>query len=154
MVKKATAVVVMVIAFLAASCTAAAPAPTQAPEATATPVEVLATKPEHLEGTWFKRDAGPSGTLYYMRWDADGTMWLRQDRGQFQEDFQVRGRFWFEDGVYYEDSDDCFVTGSYRVYLMIEGGQAVRLRFEEVDDSDPSCGMRLEVLVGTWFRED
>lgn len=154
MQKKAAAVVVMVVACLAASCTAAAPTPTRAPETTPTPVEVLATKAEHLEGTWLIRYAGPSAALYNNRWDADGTMWCLRNRGQMQGDWEVCGTFWFEDGIYYEDSDACFVTGSYRAYLTIEGGQAVGLRFEEVDDSDLSCRLRLSLRVCTWSRVD
>jgi hypothetical protein len=154
MMKNTAATLLMTVLSLVAACAPATPTPTRTPEATATPVEVLATKPEHLEGTWLIRYAGPSGRLYYMRWDADGTMWCRQDRGQMQEDYEVCGRFWFEDGVYYEDSDACFVTGSYRAYLTIEGGQAVELRFEEVDDSDLSCRLRLSLRVCTWSRVD
>ena len=154
MVIRRARVLLMLVVCLATACSGATPPPTQTPEPTPTPVEVLATKPEHLEGTWFIRDTGRSGQLYYIRCDADGTMWCRQDRGQMQEDFEVCGRFWFEDGVYYEDSDTCFVTGSYQAYLEIEAGQAVGLRFEEVDDSDPSCWMRLALRPGTWFRVD
>jgi len=44
-------------------------------------------------------------------------------------------RFWFEDGVYYEDFGACPTIGAYRAYLEIEGGRAVGLRFEEVEET-------------------
>jgi hypothetical protein len=50
-------------------------------------------------------------------------------------------RFWFEDGVYYEDFGACLSIGSYRTYLQIRGGQAVGLRFEVIGDKviPPEC---------------
>ena len=60
--KKAKGILVM-------ACAPAAPTPTRTPEPTATPVEVLATEPEHLEDIWFDGQ-----NEHYVRFDADGTV--------------------------------------------------------------------------------
>jgi hypothetical protein len=127
MVKKAVAVVVMAVLGLATACAPAAPTPTRAPEPTPMPVEVLATKGEHLVGIWFD---GAS----YGRYEADGTItWAESlanlDTGQFCQG----GRFWFEDGIYYEES--FYWKGAFgcEPYLRIEEGRAVRLRLHVVE---------------------
>ena len=45
-------------------------------------------------------------------------------------------------GVNYEEGAVSIPIGSHWVHLEIEGGRAVALRLEEIDDSDPSCWMR------------
>jgi hypothetical protein len=131
----------LLASILLVAC-ASQPAPTPTREPTATPVEVLATKPEHLAGLWFSPRRAVVGPGLYHRFEADGTIRWEYSREELEEHPTNRGRFWFEDGVYYEEGDTCFPIGSYRAYLEIEGGRAVGLRFEEVDDSDPSCSER------------
>jgi hypothetical protein len=139
-VKKVIAVIVMVVVGLVTACAPAAPTPTPTLEPTPTPVEVLATKSEHLAGLWFNAWAWRAGGEgRYYRFEADGTL-RRAGTREGLEETNVKGRFWFEDGVYYEESGACFAIGSYRAYLEIEGGRAVGLCFEEIDDSDPSQG--------------
>ena len=73
---------------------------------------------------------------------------------ELEEPTRPRARFWFEDGVYYQQGDSCDPIGSYRAYLEIEEGQAVRLRFEEIDDSDPSCEARWGRKSLEYYRVD
>jgi hypothetical protein len=133
-VKKAVAVFVMVVLSFAAACAPSAPTPTRTPEPTPTPVEVLATKPEHLEGIWFNTYYGSITRGVYYRIEADGTIYWAYTLEDLQENPDVQARFWFEDGVYYEEGYICAPIGCYRAYLEIEEGRAVGLRFE-----DPSC---------------
>jgi hypothetical protein len=136
-VKRAVAIVVMVVVLtVAAACAPSAPAATRTPQPTPTPVEVLATKPEHLAGIWRLGGGGAESLTYggrYYRWAPDGTVWWAEDAEMTTNLFSAR--FWFEDGVYYEGrSQVCYRTGSYEVYLEIEGGRAVRLRLQVIDD--------------------
>jgi WD40 repeat protein len=132
---------------------AAALAP--APEATATPGEILASKPEHLAGIWFNPIGETWGTGGpYFRFEADGTVKRGDTFDELQGNPFIDGRFWFEDGVYYEEGPLCLPLGSYRVYLESEEGRAVRLRFEEIDDSDPSCDERSMVRQAQFVRVD
>jgi len=136
-VKKAIAVMVMVVLSLVTACTPAAPTPTLPPEPTATPVWVRATKPEHLTGIWrlFMGDWEPP---WYYRWDADGTVWWGKDPEITTNVFSAK--FWFEDGLYHEDeSPDCDGLGIYEIDLEIQGGRAVRLRFNLIEDG-PGLG--------------
>jgi hypothetical protein len=94
------------------------------------------------------------GPELYHRFEADGTTCWKYSREELEEHPRVRGRFWFEDGVYYEEDSTCFPIGSYRAYLEIEGGRAVGLRFEEIDDSDPSCSDRRLRRAGKYTRVD
>jgi WD40 repeat protein len=116
-----------------------APALAGTPEPTPTAVEILATKPEHLAGTWLNRATPYGNPPRYYRFEADGTVKSAFTLEELQESPWIDGRFWFEGGVYYEEGQYCVPIGSYRVFLQSEGGRAVALRFEEIDDSDPSC---------------
>ena len=153
MVKKAFAVIVIVVLCLVAACgpSAPAPTPTPTPEPAPTPAWVLATKPEHLAGIWFVQDL-LSGR--YVLIEADGTVWHELTRDLVEEHPIFDGRFWFEDGVYYQEGHSCNPIGSYRAYLEIEGGRAVGLRFEEIDDSDPDCWKRKHRMSIKWTRVD
>jgi hypothetical protein len=132
-VNKAIAVIVIVVLCAVAACTPAAPTPTPTPEPTPTEVEVLATKPEHLEGVWLDAEA-----QQYQRWDADGTIRGARNAEDLDKESSFVGLFWFEEGMYYEDSPVwCEGIGVYRVYLRIEAGRAVRLRTELVEDPCP-----------------
>jgi hypothetical protein len=148
--KTVTLVVVLILLILVAACAPAAPTPT--PEPRPTPVWVLATKPEHLAGLWYHpfNTAVLTGSWYYQ-FMPDGTVKWEMDR---EEPTANSGRFWFEEGVYYQEGDDCFGIGSYRAYLRIEKGRAVALRFEEIDDSDPSCVGRREQKLQTCYWVD
>jgi hypothetical protein len=149
---KTEAVVVVVVVSLVAACARTVPTPTPTPEPTPTPVWVLATKPEHLAGLWFNGAGGPAGqTGLYQRFEADGTIRYGLSLKQLEE-FGDRGRFWFEDGVYYEETDMCFPIGSYWAYLEVEGARAVGLRFEEIEDSDPSCSARRSTYRSDFLR--
>ena len=152
--KKATAVLAMVVISLVAACAPATPTPTPTPQPAPTPVEVLATKPEHLEGIWVMQWVGLQGIQRYERFEADGTVSHERTRDLVEEHPIFDGRFWFEDGVYYEESQACDPIGSYRAYLEIEGGTAVGLRFEVVDDWDPSCQERRYRRQTKWTRVD
>ena len=144
--KRAIAVSVMAVFSLAAACAPSVPTPTPTPEPRPTPVEVLATKPEHLEGIWFNPALPhPKGQGFYYRFEADGTIYYGYTLEDLREIPLLEARFWFEEGVYYEEGA-CESIGSYRVYLHIEEGRAVRLRFEEIGDW--SCYSRpLEMKV-------
>ena len=141
MLKKAIAVMVIVVLHLVAACAPAAPTPTPTPEPRPTPVEVLATKPEHLAGLWLAPPTllGDHASLYF-RFEADGTVKWDATSENLDQNPWHEGRFWFEQGVYYEDSLGC--VGSYHAYLEIEGGRAVGLRFEEIEDRHPHCQER------------
>jgi hypothetical protein len=76
----------------------------------------------------------------YFRFAADGTVKWHNRLDDVDENPRHEGRFWFEEGVYYEDSLGC--VGSYHAYLEIERGRAVGLRFEEIDDRHPDCEER------------
>ncbi|UCC75880.1 MAG: WD40 repeat domain-containing protein, partial [Anaerolineales bacterium] len=106
-----------------------APALAGAPQPTPTPVEILVTKPEHLAGIWFNPIGERWGQGPYYRFDADRTVKRGFTLEALQENPFIEGRFWFEDGVYYEEGQVCSPVGSYRVYLESEGGRAVGLRF-------------------------
>ena len=131
---KTTAVLVVVVLSLVAACAPAAPTPTRAPEPTATLAEVRATKPEHLAGIWVVPWDNPDGQLY-VRFEGDGIMCHTYSPQELEECPADGTRFWFEDGVYYEDFGQCLTIGSYRAYLEIQGGQAVGLRFEVIGDT-------------------
>jgi hypothetical protein len=139
-VKQFAVILLMAVLFCLLACAPAAPAPTPTPQPTPTPIEVLATKPEHLAGTWWNPNAGFTG--HFFAFQADGTFRSGHTLEWLQETEEIYGRFWFEDGVYYEQSRWCFPTGSYRVYLTVQGRSVLSFRFEEIDDSEPSCGGR------------
>jgi hypothetical protein len=136
---KPTTVFAIAVLSLAAACTGAAPTPTRTPEPTPTPAVVLATKPEHLAGIWLNRATPYGNPPRYYRFEADGTVKSGESLEELQENPFIDGRFWFEGGVYYEEGQYCVPIGSYQAFLDIEEGRAVALRFEEIDDSDPSC---------------
>jgi hypothetical protein len=144
-VNKAIAVTAIIALHLVTACASTAPTATSTPQPKATPVEVLATKPEHLEGIWLWWDyrhtmPGSSEGGPYYRWDADGTVWWA-DRAEMTGN-PFTAKFWFEDGRYHEDENhNCIGTGVYEVYLRIEGGRAIRLRMQLIEDG-PDCGFR------------
>jgi len=154
MVRRVTAVVVTGVLSLAASCAPAAPTLTPTPESTPTPIWVLATKPEHLAGIWFNLYyTAVIGRGVYYRFEPEGTIYWAYTLEDLQKKPDLQARFWFEDGVYYEEGY-CVPVGSYRAYLEIEGGRAVGLRFEEIDDSDPSCVERFREKRMKYERVD
>jgi hypothetical protein len=148
-VKCNAAWLVAIALSLVAACATAAPTPTPTPEPTPTPGWVLATKPEHLAGLW---STWYVHSRWYHRFEKDGTTCSKTE--EFEQCPEHASRFWFEDGVYYEEDRGCDPIGSYRVYLQIEGGRALRLRFEEIDDSDPSCLERREIRSTAYSRVD
>ncbi len=86
----------------------------------------------------------------YFRWEADGTAKRASTLDDLEENPDIDGRFWFEDGVYYVGDDpNCEGIGVYEAYLRIEGGRAVRLRMKVIEASDPSC---LERRLGTQVK--
>jgi hypothetical protein len=130
MVKGSTAVFVIAVLSLVTACAPAAPTPTRTPQPTGTPVEVLATKAEHLEGIWLDAEA-----QQYQQWDLDGTISGARSVEDLDKESSFVGRFWFEEGIYHEDSPVwCVGIGAYKVYLRIEAGRAVGLRTELVED--------------------
>jgi hypothetical protein len=146
----------MLVLSIVTACAPAAPTATPIPEPTATPVEVLATKAEHLVGTWFNPAScllrGSEGEYY--RFEADGTCKSAHTLDDLHRNPHGWGRFWFEEGIYYEESNDCDPIGSYRVYLAIEEGRAAGFRFDEIDDSDPSCVVRSFCRRTSFVRVD
>jgi hypothetical protein len=152
MVKKAVAVSTVVVLSLVTAC-GASPTPTRTPEATATPVELRATKPEHLAGVWLLAAIHiPSPTFggAYYRWDPDGTVWWAED-AEIATNL-MSARFWFEDGLYYEEeSPICDGIGVYEVHLGIQGGRAVRLRMTRINDGSPVDDCRRAERYGWYF---
>jgi hypothetical protein len=145
----------LLVLSIVAACAPAAPTPTQTPPPTATPVRVLATKPEHIAGTWFNPVGvgHGEGGLYY-RFELDGTvMWDETLEGLDGTPLMAE-EYWFEDGVYYEGGNYCVTIGSYRAYLDIEEGRAAALRFEMIDDSDQSCWERIRAMKARFVRVD
>ena len=154
MVKRAAAILVMV-ASMATACAPSAPTMTPTPEPTPTPVWVLATKPEHLSGIWYNPYyAQVTGRGAYYRFEPEGTIYWAYTLEDLQETPDVQARFWFEDGVYYEEGYICVPIGSYRAWLDIEDGRAIGLRFEEIDDSDRSCDERSREKAVKYVRVD
>jgi hypothetical protein len=135
--KRAIVAYAVVVFYLVAACAPASPTPTATPQPTATPVEVEATQPEHLEGIW---RLGGGEALFsptyggrYYRWDLDGTVWWAEDQEMTTTLFSAI--YWFEDALYYEgQSPVCLDVGSYEAYLVIQGGRAVRLRLQVIED--------------------
>jgi len=156
MVGRVMAVSVVAVLGLVAACAHTAPTQTRAPQPRATPVEVLATKPEHLAGIWIN----PAGGVWgiggpYFQFNADGIIKRAETAEGLQEEPYMEGNFWIEDGVYYEEGPYCEPIASYRVYLEIEEGRAVGLRFEEIDDPDEDCGTeRSRVRKARFTRVD
>ena len=131
MVKKATAVCAMLVLSLVTAC--APSPPTRTPERAATPVEVLATKPEDLAGIWFDG-------AWYHRFEADGTIKTVESIDDFDDpNYRLLGSFWFEDGMYYEQNAFCVGIYAYDIYLAIEKGRAVGLRMTLIEEGDPPC---------------
>jgi hypothetical protein len=139
-VKNATATLLMIVLTMVTACAPAAPTPTRPPEPTATPAVVRATKPAHLTGLWLVPWDHPRGQLY-VRFAGDGTMCEAHSQQELADCSDDCTRFWFEDGVYYEDFGGCQHIGAYRAYLDIKGGRAVGVAFEMVHDPDsvPAC---------------
>lgn len=92
----------------------------------------------------------------YYRWDVDGTVWMARDAQMTRNLFSAK--FWFEDGLYYEDEGPaCNNTLVYEIYLRIEGGRAVGLRMEYVDQFGPSaegCTPITQTISKSWHRVD
>ena len=133
MVKRVAAWTVLVALGLVSTCAPAAPTPTATPQPTATPVEVLATMPEHLEGTWYD---GAS----WFRFEANGTVYGGESLEQLDNpDYRFEGKFWFEDGLYHEENSICAGIYIYEAALRIEEGRAVSARMTEVDVPDHTC---------------
>jgi hypothetical protein len=118
--KNTAATLLMLVLSVVTACAPSVPTPAPTPEPTPTPAWVLATKPDHLVGIWRGKYKYSEGWLY-ERVEADGTIWYWWEAG-VGEGHGTRGprRFWFEDGVYYAQSDICDPIGSYRAYLKIE----------------------------------
>ena len=130
--KNSAATLLMLVLSIVTACAPAAPTPTRTPEPTATPVEVRATKPEHLAGIWYD---GAS----YQRWEADGSITIAESVENLDSDYVMTGRFWFEDGIYYEEPPVCLSILVYEAYLQIEQGRAVRARLTIIEEPDPPC---------------
>jgi hypothetical protein len=124
----------MAVLSLVASCAPAAPTPTRTPQPTATLVEVRATEPQHLAGIWFDGAA-------YLRFEADGTAKVAETIENLDKcpDFCMHGRYWFEDGIYYEEPPICVGIFAYEAYLRIEGGRAVRAHKTVIEVPDEPC---------------
>jgi hypothetical protein len=151
--KKAITVVVILVLHFVTACAPAAPTPTPTPQPRATPVEVLATAPEHLAGIWLWEVGEGSygwGGPYY-RWDADGTVWRAADPEITTN--RHSARFWFEDGLYHEDEPGrCPGVGVYEVHLEITGGRAVRLRMELHEEGPRFAGCDRRRIYQYAFR--
>lgn len=130
--KNTAPTLLMLVLSLVAACAPAAPTPTPTPVARPAPVEVRATKPEHLAGIWFD---GAS----YQRYEADGSLTIAESIENLDSDYIMTGRFWFEDGKYYEEPPICLGVFAYEAYLRIEEGRAVRIRMTVIDVPDPPC---------------
>ncbi len=135
--KNTAATLLMLVLSLVTACTPAAPTSTPTPEPTATPVEVTATKPEHLAGIWVSQlSDGPA----YFRFDADGTVHVGQSlEGLDDADSRLEGTFWFEDGLYHEENALCAGTYVYEASLQIQEGRAVRARMNEIEVPGMEC---------------
>jgi hypothetical protein len=140
-IKNKAAALLMLVLTLAAACAPAAPTPTAAPEPQPTPVEVRATKPEHLAGIWFD---GAS----YIRFEEDGTALAAETVENLGKcpDLCMHGRYWFEDGVYYEEPPICEGIFAYDAYLRIEDGRAVRARKTVIEVPEEPCP---DLKIGT-----
>jgi hypothetical protein len=154
-VKKTTTFVVIVVLHLVAACAPGAPTPTRTPEPTATLAELRATSAEHIAGIWlWSGEVVPPaswGGAYY-RWDADGTVWWADDAEMTTNLFSAK--FWFEDGLYYEDENPMSEgLGIYEVYLRIQGGRAVILRMKRISDDVDDLRLRaMRYGDGHFFR--
>jgi hypothetical protein len=132
-VKKTAIPIVMAVLTMAAACTPADPTATPTPKPTATPVEVRATKVEHLVGIWSDGDS-------YGRHEADGTItWAESIENLDIPHLCAGGRFWFVDGIHYEESFYCEGVFGCEAYLRIQDGRAVRLRLHAVEVPDQPC---------------
>ncbi len=131
MVTRVIAVFVMLVLSLVTAC--GPTAPTRTPGPAATPVEVLATKPEDLAGIWFDG-------AWYHRFEADGAIKTVESIDDFDDpNYRLLGFFWFEDGTYYEQNAFCLGIYAYDIHLEIEKGRAVRLRMTLLEEGDPPC---------------
>ena len=150
------AVVVILVLSLVAACAPAAPTPTRTPEPIATPIWLLVSKPAQLEGIWLWTEPIPFDRSFgggYYRWDADGTVWWANDADMAANLFSAK--FWFEDGLYYEDeSPICPGIGVYKLHLAVEGGRAVRLRMQLIEERGGWCSRINRYENKTWRRVD
>jgi hypothetical protein len=130
--KAATLLDSVLVLSLVVACAPAAPTPTTAPEATATPSEVLATLPEHLEGLWF------DGQLrHYVRFDSGGTVRAAAKPEDLDEESSYAMTYWFEDGLFYVERRSAWEgVGVYKAYLQIQDGRALVLRWECIKDTE------------------
>jgi hypothetical protein len=158
MAKWAPVVIVIMVLSLLVACAPPAPTPTLAAQPTATLAEVRVTKAEHLAGIW-RLGGGedlfsPTYGGRYYRWDPDGTVWWAENSDMTGTLFSTR--YWFEDGVYYEEeSSVCLGNGSYGAYVVIEGGTAARLRLEVIEDGSSVDGCpRGERYMASFRRVD
>jgi hypothetical protein len=132
MVKNTATTLLMLLLTLVAACAPAAPTPTRIPEPTPTAVWILATEPEHLAGIW---DDGAA----YVRYAADGTETIAASIELLDSDYVMTGKFWFEDGLFYEEPPVCISLFVCEFYLRIEEGRAVRARYTIIEEPDPPC---------------
>jgi hypothetical protein len=145
-VKGATAVSVIVAFSLATACAPALPTPTATPEPTATPVEVLATRPEHIAGVWSAWNG------WYIRYSADGTTKYSRALGVLDTVPEGQGEFWFEGEVFREESPDCDAVAAYEIRLDIRDGRVVRLLFRTIEEVYPACHERAERYAHPLYR--
>jgi hypothetical protein len=125
MVKNNAAALWMLALMLVAACDRPAP--------TATPTEILATRPQDLAGVWFDGE-------WYHRFDADGTIRMVASMEDLDDpNYRLLGHFWFEDGTYHERNAFCLGIYVYEVHLRMDGGRAVGLRMTLIEEGDPPC---------------
>jgi hypothetical protein len=132
MVKKVATVVLTVALCFVMACAPAAPTSTPTSQPTATPVEIRATKPEHLAGIWFDYAS-------YQRWGEDGTITVAESMDTLDSDHVMTGRYWFEDGTFYMEPPVCLSLLVCNVRLHIEEGRAVRAYIRLIEEPDPPC---------------
>jgi hypothetical protein len=143
--KMVTLVAVVAVLCLVVACAPPAPTPTPTLEPVPLPLWIVATEPEHLKGTWFVEAYMAD---HYFRWDEDGTIWLGDPPNKW-------GRFWFEEGLYYEERPDLPGIGVYEAHLQIQEGRAVRLRMEVVEDTrDYTTGVFRYPTTRPFVRSD
>jgi hypothetical protein len=147
-VKRALAVSVILAFGLVTACAPAPPTPTPTPEPTATPAEVLATKPEHIAGIW------SAWNEWYIRYSPDGTTKYSRALGLLDTLPEGQGEFWFEGEVFREESPDCEAIAAYEIRLDIREGRVVRLLFETIEDPYPACHTRTERYRRPLYRVD
>jgi hypothetical protein len=103
--------------------------PQNLPEASDSPSEALATKPEDILGAWQGKIRGEAILLYFYD---DGTFAVKWPDSKL---WIARGKYAFDNGQLVIPEDEVCGSGIWKVYVTTQNGVASQLRFDLVQDT-------------------